>query len=105
MKDNVRFYSKMIAVIGIAILVAGIARTSPAEDAKALADKFKFTTIDFPGATGTATFGINLQRDIVGTHNHPSFSPFNLNSHGFLLNNGKFTNFDVPGASPNSTKA
>jgi hypothetical protein len=78
MKNNAKFYRQILAVIGINLLLAGSARTSPADDGKALADKFKFTRNDFPGATGTETFGINLQLDIVGTHNHPSVSPFNV---------------------------
>jgi probable HAF family extracellular repeat protein len=104
MKNNAKFFRKIIAVVGIALLLVGITRTSRADDRREFADEAKFTTIDFPGATGTAAFGINLQREIVGTHNHFSCCPFNINSHGFLLSDGKFASFDVPGASPNSTQ-
>jgi hypothetical protein len=78
MKSNVNFYRKIIAMFGIALLVAGIARTSRANDVRFFADKSKFTTIDFPGATGTAAFGINPQREIVGNHYHVSCCPFTL---------------------------
>ena len=56
MKNNAKSYRKIIAVIGIALLVAGITRTSQADNGRDFADKSKFTTIDFPGATGTLAF-------------------------------------------------
>jgi hypothetical protein len=67
MKNNSKFYQKIIAVIGIALLVAGITRTSRADDGRDFATKSKFTKIDVPGAVfGTHPAGINPQGDIVG---------------------------------------
>lgn len=52
----------------------------------------RFTTIDYPGATSTAAYGINAAGDIVGGYSDAS------GSHGFLLKNGKFTSFNWPGS-------
>ena len=46
----------------------------------------------FPGTTGTFAFGINDLGWIVGNYSTPG------NSHGFVLKNGKYTSFDVQGA-------
>jgi hypothetical protein len=90
MKNNAKFYRQIIALIGIALIVAGSARTSRADDGRDFATKSKFTTIDFPGANGTSVFGINPQGDIVGTHFTFILIPsFTLNEHGFLLGKGK----------------
>ena len=106
MKNNLKSYRKIIAVIGIALLVAGITRTSRADDGRDFADKSKFTKIDVPGAAGfTAPSGINPRGDIVGTY----FTISNqfIITRGFLLSRGTFTNIDVnvPGAFPGSTNA
>jgi hypothetical protein len=81
MLNYAKFYRKMIAVIRIALLVAGITRTSRADDGRDLTDKSKFTKIDVPGAAGgTEPFGINPQGGIVGLYFDGSG-----NTHGFLL--------------------
>jgi hypothetical protein len=81
MKRNAKSHRKLIAVIGIALLVAGITRTGRADDGRDFADKAKFTKIDVPGAAGTTeAFGINPQGDIVGLYSDRSG-----NTHGFLL--------------------
>jgi len=106
MKNNAKFYRKIIAVIGIAMLVAGITRISRADDGRDFADKSKFTKIDVPGAAGfTQPSGINPQGDIVGTYEVVSNNT--LITRGFLLSNGTFTNIDVdlPGAMAGSTNA
>jgi probable HAF family extracellular repeat protein len=53
----------------------------------------QYTTIDFPGASGTVAWGINTGGQLVGTF----FFSDNV-SHGFLLSDGVFTQLDVPGA-------
>jgi hypothetical protein len=55
---------------------------------------YVFTTIDFPGATGTEVLGFNSQT-LVG-----DFADADGNTHGWLLspNHGTFRQFDVPGA-------
>jgi hypothetical protein len=69
MKNNAKTHREIIAVIGIALLVAGITRTSRADDGRNFADQAKFTKIDVPGAAGvTEPFGINERGDIVGTY-------------------------------------
>ena len=55
----------------------------------------KYTTFDFPGASGTFAMGINDYGDVVGSYTLPNSS----NSHGFLRHNGAFTTIDYPGAS------
>src|SRR5262249_58563879 len=50
-----------------------------------------FTSIDFPGATITRPFGINPRGDIVGLYVSAGVT------HGFLLSDGQFITFDVPG--------
>jgi hypothetical protein len=91
-------------MIGIALLMVGITRTSRADGARDFADQSKFTKIDVPGAAGrTEPFGINPQGDIVGHY----FAVLNNNIvvRGFLLSKGTFTNIDVDlsGAAPGST--
>jgi uncharacterized membrane protein len=53
------------------------------------------TTIDVPGSSGTRAYGINKAGDIVGTY--VVSDPVAVNSHGFLLENGRFTTIDFPG--------
>jgi hypothetical protein len=50
MLNYAKFYRKMIAVIRIALLVAGITRTSRADDGRDFTDKSRFTKIDVPAA-------------------------------------------------------
>jgi uncharacterized membrane protein len=57
----------------------------------------RFTTIDFPGTSGAAAFGINARGDIVG-----NYGPGD--AHGFLLSKGKFTAIDFPGASATAAR-
>ena len=59
----------------------------------ALAEQDAFTTIDYPGASATAAYGINNAGDVVGYYTGEG----NLN-HGFLFSGGKFTSIDYPGA-------
>ena len=106
MKKNPRSCRRIIAVIGIALLMVGITRTSRADGGRAFADQSKFTKIDVPGAAGsTEPFGINPRGDVVGFY----FAILNNNlvTRGFLLTKGTFKNIDVdvPGAVPGSTQA
>ena len=52
-----------------------------------------FTTLDVPGATATAAFGINAAGQIVG-----QYADAGGRFHGFLLSGGSFTTLDAPGA-------
>src|SRR6266481_1051360 len=52
-----------------------------------------FTTIDFPGAIGTQTWGINSRGDVVGFYTSADKA-----SHGFLRSGDHFTAIDYPGA-------
>jgi len=53
---------------------------------------FSFTTFDFPGSTETVPFKLNASGEIVGAY----FDGPNV-EHGFLLQGGSFSTFDVPG--------
>ena len=61
------------------------------------------TTIDYPGAATTAAYGINDAGVIVGgfcdqgTNGCP-LNLFNIASHGFIDDNGTFTQLDFPGS-------
>src|SRR5437870_4501830 len=57
-----------------------------------LLDHGTFTTIDFPGATGTSAQGINNGRQIVGTYSAGHSAPLEL---GFLLDRGTFKSIQV----------
>src|SRR5439155_8709154 len=61
-----------------------------------LAENPTITTIDFPGAISTQTWGINARGDIVGFYVSAGVT------HGFLLSGGSFTTIDVPGATSTS---
>jgi probable HAF family extracellular repeat protein len=98
MKNYAIFYRQIMTVIGIALLMAGVTRTSQAEDERDYADQSKFTRIAFPGADGTSVFGINPQGDIVGTYYNST------GVHGFVLGKGKYTSIEVPGAKPGTTQ-
>lgn len=50
-----------------------------------------WTTIDVPGAAGTAVRKINSAGQMVGEYSDSS-------THGFLLSAGTFTTIDFPGA-------
>src|SRR5712692_5301621 len=52
-----------------------------------------FTSIDFPGATGTVPVGINPRGDIVGRYIDADGV-----THGYLLSGDDFTSIDFPGA-------
>ena len=104
MNNIAKFYRKIIAVIGVVLLVAGFTRTSWAEDERDFSDKPKFTRIDVPGAFEVSeAFGINAQGEIVGTY--WALLKGGIVLHGFRLSNGTFTTIDVnlPGAFPGST--
>src|SRR5437660_10177271 len=55
---------------------------------------YRFTKIDFPGATFTRATGINARGDIVGF-----YVDVNGATHGFLLRRGLFSTIDFPHAS------
>jgi uncharacterized membrane protein len=57
----------------------------------ALASPFAFATIDFPGSTSTAAFGLNNSGQVVG-----DYGPGGA-IQGFLLSGGTFTTIDFPG--------
>src|SRR2546426_631556 len=59
-----------------------------------LADGPTFTPIDFPGATSTQAWGINLSGDIIGFYVSADKA-----THGFLKSRGEFNSIDFPGAS------
>src|SRR5262249_16945383 len=65
--------------IGLLLSVPGLAQA-----------QYTFSTIDVPDATRTAANG-NSTHEIVG-----EFDDAGGNTHGFLLNKGDFTTFDVP---------
>jgi hypothetical protein len=88
MKNNAKSYREIIALIGIALIVTDIARTSQARE---FADKSKFTRIEIPAAFGIGALpsGINPRGDIVGTYT--AIINETSNSLGFLLSKGTFT--------------
>ena len=47
----------------------------------------EFTSLDFPGATGTQAWGINSRGDIVGVYGAGG------TTHGFVLNKGRWVQF------------
>jgi probable HAF family extracellular repeat protein len=71
--------------------VAFAAQESGAEQRKRDSNPLTFTQIDVPGAMFTAAFGINNRGQIVGV-----FADAGSVAHGFLLDNGNFTQIDVP---------
>jgi probable HAF family extracellular repeat protein len=71
--------------------VAFAAQESGAEQRKRDSNTLTFTQIDVPGAMFTAAFGINDRGQIVGV-----FADAGGVVHGFLLDNGNFTQIDVP---------
>jgi uncharacterized membrane protein len=56
------------------------------------------TTLDFPGASDTAAYGINESGTVVGQWDLADADGNTLVVHGFTWNNGSFTQFDFPGA-------
>jgi probable HAF family extracellular repeat protein len=60
----------------------------------------RITTIDVPGARGTAAMKINNRSQITGVYSDTSPDTQDLNApeRGFLLDRGKLTRIDVPGA-------
>ena len=54
--------------------------------------QYAFTRIDVPGAVATYADG-NVTHRVVG-----EFDDADGNTHGFVMRNGEFTQFDVPGA-------
>ena len=57
------------------------------------------TPLDYPGANFTIAQGINSAGTIAGDFSNDGGNT----THGFLDNNGTFTQFDVPGSKPGST--
>jgi probable HAF family extracellular repeat protein len=58
----------------------------------------RITTIDVPGARGTAAQKINNRGQIAGVYSDTSPDKQVPPTRGFLLDRGKFTRIDVPGA-------
>jgi len=52
-----------------------------------------FTAIDYPGAVATTAFGVNAQRDVVG-----SYTDSSNKTHGFVRIGELFRSVDFPGA-------
>jgi uncharacterized membrane protein len=61
---------------------------------------FRFSRIDYPGASATNPGGINARGDIVGNF-HDAYRV----THGFLLRKGAFSAIDVPDASFTAARA
>jgi hypothetical protein len=51
-----------------------------------------YTSVDYPGATDSYLYGLNNNGQIVGAYDYTMGST----THGFLLDSGTFTSFDVP---------
>lgn len=73
------------------VVVASIFLASCGQGSATHVSFSSFTTIDFPGTTETLLFKINANGEIVGAY---TVGP-NV-EHGFLLQGGTFTTFDVP---------
>jgi len=73
---------------------ANLAVTTSAS-ATVYSGKYRFLTIDYPGAYGygTQTNGTNDSGQIVGSYYDSTFG-----EHGFLLSGGAYTSFDPPGS-------
>jgi probable HAF family extracellular repeat protein len=63
-------------------------------------NELTFAQFDFPGAIGTAAFGVNDRGQIVGL-----FTDAGGVTHGFLLDKGVFTQIDAPGSTETQTTA
>jgi probable HAF family extracellular repeat protein len=63
-------------------------------------NELTFAQFDFPGAIGTAAFGVNDRGQIVGL-----FTDAGGETHGFLLDKGVFTQIDAPGSTGTQTTA
>jgi len=77
--------------LSLAVLFAMFASTAFAQTSTSVT--YKYSKIDFPGATSTTANGINNCNVIVGSYIDSS----NL-THGFQFANGKFTSINFPGA-------
>jgi hypothetical protein len=80
-----------VAAVGLAgLALAGPVLAGPPPETR----HYVFTTVDFPGATGTEVLRFNSQT-LVG-----DFADADGNTHGWLLspNHGTFQQYDVPGA-------
>jgi uncharacterized membrane protein len=62
-----------------------------------LKDQRGFVSLDFPGATATATYHINDRGQIVGAYSTVSNNT-GYPTHGYVLDAGAYTTIDVPGA-------
>src|SRR5262249_23563353 len=77
------------------------AQTSDIDTSQQAESKPKFTSIVVPGSAETNAHGINSKGDIVGGYSLPGeeCNPDpNWCPHAFLLRKGKFSTFDIPGA-------
>src|SRR5215510_9927254 len=67
------------SVLAVTMVLGGLCAATSSANAAA----YTFTTIDFPGSSGTIAKGINDAGQIVGS--------FNGDAHGFLASGGSFT--------------
>lgn len=63
-----------------------------------LSKKGVVTTLDFPGASDTAAYGINESGTVVGQWDLLDSNGNLLINHGFVWKNGSFTQVDFPGS-------
>jgi len=63
-----------------------------------LSKKNVLTTLDFPGASDTAAFGINESGTVVGQWDLLDSGGNLIAAHGFTWDNGRFTQVDFPGS-------
>jgi uncharacterized membrane protein len=63
-----------------------------------LSKKGVLTTLDFPGASDTAAYGINESGTVVGAWDLLDSGGNLLAEHGFTWNNGSFSEVDFPGS-------
>src|ERR1700680_3946571 len=61
-------------------------------------DGYIFTTFDYPGASGTAPYGINNNGQISGYYDPPGSTNCQPSCSGFLYDNGRFSAINVPNA-------
>jgi probable HAF family extracellular repeat protein len=80
-----------VSLLVIPAVVFAAQESGGAEQRKRDSNSLTFTQIDVPGAMFTAAFGINDRGQIVGV-----FADAGGVVHGFLSDNGNFTQIDVP---------
>ena len=80
------------AITGVSILTAA-ASICAAQTQPSIAWRYNFVKLDYPNSPVSFPLGINSSRQIVGVQVDK-----NGVSHGYLYQNGKFTDIDYPGA-------